>query len=545
MLSLPTVSDMNVASTSWQAGFVDYLESSGLGVDGYRVPVGSASQLTTLSWLNLNQIRITFSEQVDVQAADLSISGVSRTAYEFSGFQLDSATNTAIWTLRDPIANDRVLLDLDADGIDPVQDVDEGNILDGEWTDSSDTYPSGNGSAGGDFQFRINFLAGDTNASNGVNMSDAMPVGYNIGKTAGQAGYNIRHDVDGSGAIELSDYSSVQACVGSVLVSGTPAGMTNDAPTTAGIANVNVNEDAANVQIDLFAVFQDAENSDGALTYQVLANTNPSLFDSCSIDSTQGTLTLDLASNANGTASLTVRATDTGGLIVETTFDVNVAAVNDAPVRTAGTVAALVVERNSSATSLGLDTVDYGAGGGADEATQTITYQVAEVPAASLGSVVLADGTTVVTTGTTYTLTEIRGMKFQPVTDVSGSGLFRFTATDNGTTAGQSDPQAVTESMEITVNAPPVILTFGGSHGLGDFWTFQGTVTDPDDNMAGQTVVFGGVLAGYGLTAIIQADGTFSVTAQLPNIQTGVATARTEDPHGLLSNLATCEVWVS
>jgi hypothetical protein len=334
MLSLPTVTDLNVSGTTWSSSFVDYLESASLGADGYRIPVGSSSQLQTLPWNNVDQIRITFSENVDVQAADLSVSGVNQTAYAFEDFSYDAAARTAVWTLADPVNADKLLLDLDANGVDPVQDVDESNVLDGEWTDSSDTYPSGNGTAGGDFQFRLNVLAGDADGSTGVNVIDYSQIGMKNGKNAGDEGYSIRHDVNANGSITMDDYYACRANLNHVLPSGNPAGLSNDAPTTTGIANVNVNEDAANVLIDLFAAFADAEDADAALTYQVLSNSNASLFDSAAINSTAGTLTLDFAANAFGTSHMVVRATDTGGLFVDAAFDVQVNSVNDAPVIT-------------------------------------------------------------------------------------------------------------------------------------------------------------------------------------------------------------------
>ncbi len=84
-----------------------------------------------LPWDNLDQIRITFSEAVEVQEWDLSVSGVNTTAYEFSNFSYDSQTYTAVWTLADPIAKDKLLIDLGGDGLDPVEDL-NANVLDGE-----------------------------------------------------------------------------------------------------------------------------------------------------------------------------------------------------------------------------------------------------------------------------------------------------------------------------------------------------------------------------------------------------------------------------
>lgn len=187
-------------------------------------------------------------------------------------------------------------------------------------------------------------------------------------------------------------------------------------PTTSGIADVNVYEDAANEIISLHDAFEDAEDADTDMYYQVVGNSNPTLFDSTEIDSYggYGGLTLDFAQDAFGEAELTVRATDLDGLWVETSFFVDVAAVND----------------------------------------------------------------------------------------------------------------------------PPVITDFYGIAGLGTYWTFSGTVTDVDDDVAGMVVDLGGILAAYEFTAVVQQDGTFSLTREFPDLQNGSATAQTEDDQHALSNLA-------
>ncbi len=100
---------------------------------------------------------------------------------------------------------------------------------------------------------------------------------------------------------------------------------------------MNVAEDAANSTIDLWPSFEDAQDADSALTYTVADNTNASLFSSTNVSAGQK-LILDYAANAYGTANITVRATDTGTLFVEDTFQVSISAVNDAPVFTSGAV---------------------------------------------------------------------------------------------------------------------------------------------------------------------------------------------------------------
>ena len=108
----------------------------------------------------------------------------------------------------------------------------------------------------------------------------------------------------------------------------------NDTPTTTGIANVTVNEDAPNTVINLASSFADKEDTDNELEYSVTNNTNPSLFQSVTVDTAAMTLTLDYKANAFGTATLTVQAKDTGNATVQTSFLVTVNATNDAPILT-------------------------------------------------------------------------------------------------------------------------------------------------------------------------------------------------------------------
>src|SRR5207244_4083007 len=105
--------------------------------------------------------------------------------------------------------------------------------------------------------------------------------------------------------------------------------------------------------------------------------------------------------NANGAGSLTWTVQDSGGTAnsgVDTlteTLSITVNAVNDVPVRTAGSPAAISVNEdsaNTTAVTLGLSGLTYGPGGGSDESGQTFTYKVTAIP--SFVTVFLADGTT-------------------------------------------------------------------------------------------------------------------------------------------------------
>src|SRR5690606_1851163 len=86
-----------------------------------------------------------------------------------------------------------------------------------------------------------------------------------------------------------------------------------DIPTLENaIADVTVNEGAPNTVLDLSNAFADADiltNSD-SLTLTVQGNTNSSLV-TVTLDG--NILTLDYGENQNGTANITIRATDADG----------------------------------------------------------------------------------------------------------------------------------------------------------------------------------------------------------------------------------------
>ena len=105
------------------------------------------------------------------------------------------------------------------------------------------------------------------------------------------------------------------------LFSGTP-------PTTSGIADVHVQVDAADYVISLYGAFDDAETADVDMTYELVYGGYGYLFDVLEVDEygqfVDGNLTLDFASGAYGDASVTIRATDSDDMSVETTFSVHI-----------------------------------------------------------------------------------------------------------------------------------------------------------------------------------------------------------------------------
>jgi len=407
-VNLPTVTDVSVASTNWSSSFYDYLETASLGSEGYSIPVGSSAQTQSLPWENIDQIKVSFSEDVNVDEADLSLSGVNNISYQFDSFFYDAFNYVATWTLENPLVADRLMLDLDADGLDPVTDL-SGNILDGEWVDNVTNGPSGNGSAGGDFEFSFNVVPGDVDQNQYVTYYDYIFTRAREGQDTSGPNYSAFYDIDGSGLIDATDWMNVLGHLASTLPAGQPMGASNDAPTTAGIASVVLDNAAVDVAISLFAAFDDAEDSDNQMTYTVVGNTAPSLLDTLSINPTTGDLTLSAAQGASGRTTITVVATDSQGLSTTTSF----------------------------------------------------------------------------------------------ATDVN------------------------------YVNQPPVIYDYLAVQAPGNTWLFTGYVTDPDDDVEGWVLDFGGV---FDLRATVNEDGYFEFAVILEDDEWGFEWVQAEDPHGLKSN---------
>jgi len=229
----PTVVNVLVSSTAWTSSFL-----TALGSTGYSIPVGTSDQLAALPWIDIDLIQIVFSKDVTVQQGDLSLAGVNVPAYAFSGFSYDANGLTATWMLSAPVGPDKLLIALG----DTVEDQ-LGNALDGEWTDSVSTYPSGDGVAGGGFSFRFNVLPGDVNQNGSVFGNDVILTRNAQFKFPGNAGYSIFYDVNGSGSIFGDDVILVRNRQFTFLPSGEPEILTatqhtgkGPGPRTRGLA---------------------------------------------------------------------------------------------------------------------------------------------------------------------------------------------------------------------------------------------------------------------------------------------------------------------
>ena len=215
----PAISAVYVSGSAWTPAFKSYLASQGLGSSAYGFAVPDTDQLNELPWSNLNQVSLTFSEDVIVDQSHLLVVGSNVVSYGLSAFSYDEASLTATWTLSSVLApnaasGEEVLLHLS----NMVQDFD-GERLDGEWANNGqgpDTFASGDGAAGGAFRFRFNVLPGDVNRNGVVNTVDTGEVQSRFFTSTTVPGnppntYSAFHDVNGSGHITADDFSAAKA----------------------------------------------------------------------------------------------------------------------------------------------------------------------------------------------------------------------------------------------------------------------------------------------------------------------------------------------
>jgi len=191
-----------------------------------------------------------------------------------------------------------------------------------------------------------------------------------INATTGQL--TLDYAPDANGTVEITVRGADPDGLFAEAVLGVFVQAVNDAPTTPGIADINVLEDALDETIDLLVAFDDVDNTDAELTFELVGNTNPGLFASATLDSSAGNLQLAYALNAFGTADLTVRASDPGGLSAETVFTVNVAPVNDTP--TASGLADVAVDEDADSTVIDLFPVFADI----EDADAALTFSVAD-----------------------------------------------------------------------------------------------------------------------------------------------------------------------
>jgi hypothetical protein len=207
-LSLPA---FTTASGGTQLGFQ-------LG-DG-ALPLAKAKLVT---WNNTNRVSIRFSEAIATPASgSLSLvavtgAGTGTQATLTSTQVVMSEGNTvATWTTP-TLQTGKYLVTLQPAAITSLVG---GKLLDGEWTSGISTFVSGsgNGTAGGTFQYQFRVLVGDANASGTVISTDLSLVRSAL--NASLTGTNFRYDMNGSGTIIATDANAVTVVLNKPLPTG-------------------------------------------------------------------------------------------------------------------------------------------------------------------------------------------------------------------------------------------------------------------------------------------------------------------------------------
>jgi hypothetical protein len=220
-----------VSGAGWDSAFFDYLGTSGVGSSqlGYRL-LGGNNQLAPLPWSNITTLSVVFSQNVTIDPANVgfALTGSADVAPApvLSGatFSYQVATHVAQWAFAAPLTADRYLLSIPSAALTNGF----GLALDGDWTNATATspgsqFPSGNGTAGGDFNFRFNVLPGDVNQDGTVSFADVTALRSALFRAAGDPAYSALIDVVGAGGINAQDGASLQLDLGSALPTTEPA----------------------------------------------------------------------------------------------------------------------------------------------------------------------------------------------------------------------------------------------------------------------------------------------------------------------------------
>jgi hypothetical protein len=213
----PAVTGVVFTGSAWPAAFKTAVTTAGSPIQGYTVPKG-AQQATALPWSGVNQVSITFDRAVSVASGALVINGVSTGSYSVSATPTNPSGNTYTWTITTPISNDKLNLVLD-----DAKVTASGSMLDGEWSDNVTTGNSGNGSAGGDFRFRVNVLTGDVDGDGDTQQDDFGDVRLGMFTAPGRGSYNVRTDLNADGKVTVLDSIVARNSRNRTLPAGNPA----------------------------------------------------------------------------------------------------------------------------------------------------------------------------------------------------------------------------------------------------------------------------------------------------------------------------------
>ncbi|MDP6721694.1 MAG: GEVED domain-containing protein, partial [Pirellulaceae bacterium] len=301
--------------------------------------------------------------------------------------------------------------------------------------------------------------------------------------------------------------------------------ISNVPPTVVGTGIPDVPtaiEDNAILPFDISNYFDDLDlppnSNNDSLTFSVAGNDNVTLV-SPTIGAGSSILTLTLLQDQNGTAAITIRATDHGSRFVEDTFLLTVAAVNDEPKIVAAPSSANVAEDTPESIS-GISVADVDAVEGTGDIQVTLqansSGQLTVRTDVATGLIVTGnDSSQVVLTGTpaeiNATFGASAGLVYLGALDFSGTESIVIKVDDLGNTPGPAK-QAIPHTITVTVAAENDAPTINIPTGLIT------TPEDVDKSITGLQIVDPDVGTGDMQVALNVNNGTLSLANGLAGL---------------------------
>ncbi|MEN9574703.1 MAG: hypothetical protein RL514_2558 [Verrucomicrobiota bacterium] len=179
-----------------------------------------------------------------------------------------------------------------------------------------------------------------------------------------------------------------------------------------------------------------------------------------------GALTLAFAPDQNGSATLTVRATDAGGLFAETTLNVTVTPVNDAPSVALGGNVAVLTGSGAFARSGYASQITAGP---VDETGQIVSFQLSSDNAALFSVAPAIDSAGQLT--------------FTPAASASGAATITVTAQDSGGTANGGVDTSAPQYFTVTLSGPPTNSVPGAQTNVSNQPLYFTAANTPDNSI--------------------------------------------------------------
>jgi hypothetical protein len=275
--------------------------------------------------------------------------------------------------------------------------------------------------------------------------------------SAGVLSYTPAADANGSAVLSLRLQDSGGIAHGGVDTSATQTitvaiNSVNDAPSFFAGPNQGIAEDAGAQTFNPWATAISAGPADEAtqtLAFTMVSNDNAELFSVQPSVSPAGVLTFTAAANANGSANLSLRVSDSGGTAdggIDTSavqnFSITVNTVNDAPSFTASDPAA--VGNNAGVVQMPGWTA-FSPGPGNESAQNAVEYTVSNISHPELFASGFAPTVTVESGGAGM-------LQFAPVdSGTFGTSTFTVRVRDSGGTANGGVDLSASQTFTITI----------------------------------------------------------------------------------------------